>query len=148
MAVTFTATLFQAEGKNATGIVIPADVITQLGGGKKPRIKVDLNGYKYLSAVGVYGTTFLLPVSQEHRQAAGLKAGDSVVVTLELDTERRVVELPEDLKAALSAKDGALAAYEALSDSKRKEVVRQVNDAKTQETRERRIAKIVTDLGG
>lgn len=147
MAVTFTATLFQAEGKNATGLEIPAEVITELGGGKKPKVKVDLNGYKYESAVGIYGTTFLLPVSQEHRAAAGVKPGDELQVTLELDTERRVVILPDDLKAALEAKEGALAAYEKLADSRRKEVVRQVNDAKTQETRERRIAKIVAELG-
>ncbi len=147
MGVTFTTTIFQAEGKNATGIRIPAATIEAQGGGKRPRVTVRLNWYTYRSTVEVYGDAFLLPVSQEHREASGLQAGDTVNVTLDMDTAPRTVELPEALQVALSAKAGALAAYEALSDSRRKEVVRQVNDAKTEETRDRRIAKIVAGLG-
>lgn len=145
MAVTFNTTIFQAEGKNATGIVVPAEAITALGGSKKPLVKVSLNGFTYRTAVGIYGTTFLIPVTAEHRQASGLKAGDAVEVILELDTEPRIIEVPDDLATALT-EAGVKATFDGLATSKRKEFVRQVEEAKTQETRERRIAKVVDSL--
>jgi hypothetical protein len=147
MSVTFTTTIFQAEGKNATGIVVPPEVITELGGSKKPAVKVSLNGYTYQTTVGIMGSTALIPVSSEHRAASGLKAGDAVTVVLELETAPRLIEVPDDLAAALDAA-GARAAFDALATSRRKEFVRQVEEAKTAETRERRIAKVVTTVVG
>lgn len=149
MRETFTTTIQKAEGLNATGIRVPPEVIAALGTGKKPKVKVTLKGYTYRSTVAAYsGDVYMLPLNQEHRAAAGVEAGDEVEVTLELDTEPRTVEVPDDLAAALAAKPGALAAFEALSYTMRKENVRQVESAKAQETRERRIAGIVAKLGG
>jgi hypothetical protein len=148
MAETFTTTIQKAEGLNATGIRVPPEVITALGSGKKPKVKITLNGYTYRSTVAAYqGDVFMLPLNQEHRAAAGVEAGDEVEVTLELDTEPRTVEVPDDLAAALAEKPGAREAFDALSYTMRKEHVRQVNEAKAQETRERRIANIVAKLG-
>jgi uncharacterized protein YdeI (YjbR/CyaY-like superfamily) len=107
---------------------------------------VSLNGYTYRSTVAVMGDEFLLPLSAAHREATGLSAGDQVEVTLELDLEPRTVEIPDELRTALSAHEGAIDALEALAFSKRKELVRQVDDAKTQETRDRRISGIVANL--
>ena len=87
----------------------------------------------------------MLPLSKEHRDAAGVKAGDEVEVMLELDTEPRTVEVPDDLAMALE-EGGVTAVFDALAPSKRKEHVRQVTSAKAEETRQRRIAKIVTTL--
>ncbi len=147
MGVKFTTNIAKDQTLNATGISVPADLIAELGAGKKPKVTVSLNGYTYRSTVAVMGGLFMLPLSQAHRAAAGLKPGDKVEVTLELDLESRKVEIPEDLKAALSAQAGALAAFEKLSDSRRKEFVRQVEEAKTQETRDRRIVGIVAKMG-
>ncbi|MCU0466145.1 MAG: YdeI/OmpD-associated family protein [Anaerolineae bacterium] len=146
MSVTFKTTIFQAEGKNATGIEVPADLIAALGTSKRPALVVTVNDYVYRTTVGVYGDSFLLPFNAAHREASGLGAGDAVTVTLELDTAPRTVELPEDLSAALAAKTGAQAAFDALAPSKRKEFVRQVEEAKAPETRARRIAGIVAKL--
>jgi hypothetical protein len=148
MAEKFTTTILQAEGLNATGISVPPEVIAALGSGKRPKVTITLNGYTYRSTVAAYGDVFMLPLSQEHRAAAGVKAGDEVEVTLALDTEPRTVEVPEDLAAALAHKPGARAAFDALSYTARKEYVRQVSEAKAQETRERRIANIVARVGG
>ena len=93
------------------------------------------------------GGAYMVGVSAENRALTGVKGGDEVDVTIELDSAPRTYELPEDLAAALAAKAGATEAFHASAPSKRKEFVRQVTDAKTQETRERRIAKIVEDLG-
>lgn len=145
---TFTTTILQADGLNATGIRVPVEVMAELGGGKRPKVKVTVNGFTYRSTVAPYsGDVYMLPLSQDKREAAGVKAGDAVEVTLELDTEPRTVDVPEDLQAALAEKDGALEAFDALSYSKRKEFVRQVTEAKAQETRTRRIAAIVAQLG-
>lgn len=143
----FTTAIQKAEGLDATGIRVPPEVIAALGSGKKPKVKITLNGYSYRSTVAAYGDVFMLPLNKEHRAAAGVEAGDEVEVTLELDTEPRIVEVPEDLAAALAEKSGARVAFDNLSYTMRKEYVRQVNEAKAQETRERRIAGIVAKLG-
>ncbi len=147
MGVTFTTTLLKDSEVNATGISVPADVIAALGTQKRPKVRVSLNGYTYRSTVAVFGDVFMLPVSQAHREAAGIAPGDRVEVTLEPDLEPRTVDVPADLMVALSEKAGALEAFEGLAFSKRKEAVRQVEEAKARETRERRIAGIVAKLG-
>lgn len=146
MKETFTTSVLQEEGKNATGLRIPAEAIATLAAGKKPKVKVTLNGYTYRSTVAAFGDVFMLPLSAEHREAAGVKAGDLVEVTLELDTEPRTVDVPDDLAAALAEKPGATAVFDALNYSTRKEHVRQVESAKSAETRQRRIAGIVAKL--
>lgn len=147
MGITFTTAIIKAEGINATGLRIPSEVIAALGTQKRPKVVISLNGYTYRSTVAAYGDVFMLPLSAEHRAAAGVKAGDQVDVTLELDLEPRTVEVPDDLRVALSDKAGAMAAFDALAYSRRKEFVRQVEEAKAQETRSRRISGIVAQLG-
>jgi hypothetical protein len=148
MKTTFTTTLLQAEGMNATGIEVPAEAVAALGTSKRPKVVVGLNGYTYRTTVAAYGDVFMLPVAAEHRNAAGLKAGDLLEVTLELDLEPRTVEVPADLAAALAEQPGATAAFDKLAYSVRKEHARQVESAKAPETRQRRIAAIVAKLSG
>ena len=145
---TFKTTLVQASDVNATGIRIPPEVIEQLGAGKKPRVKVTLNGhYSYSYTVAVMGGDYMIGLNQERREASGIKPGEEIEVSLELDTAPQVIELPDDLAAALAEKPGARAAFDASAPSARKEFVRQVNEAKAADTRARRIAKIVEKLG-
>jgi hypothetical protein len=139
--VRFTTTLAQGESKNVVGIVIPPEVVTALGAGKRPPVKVTLNGYTYQSTVAVMGGDFMVGVAAEHRQKAGVSGGETLEVQIELDAAPRTVELPADLAAALT-EAGAMAAFEALAPSYRKEHVRNVNDAKSDETRQRRIATV------
>ena len=146
MITKFTTTLVQADGKNATGIQVPPEVIVALGTGKRPKVVVHVNGYTYRSTVAAYGDVYMLPLSQEHRAAAGIRAGDEIEVALELDQEPRTVEIPPDLAAALAERPGAREVFDALAYSIRKEHVRQVETAKAQETRDRRIAAIVARL--
>jgi hypothetical protein len=148
MKTTFTTTIVKNSEVNATGIQIPPEAIAALESGKKPKVIVSLNGFSYRTTVAVMGGEFWVPLSQERRQAAGLKGGESLEITLELDTEPRTVEIPEDLAAALSKTGGAAAAFDALAYSVRKEHVRQVESAKAAETRSRRIAGIVEKLSG
>lgn len=143
----FQATV-ELHGKTATGITVPDEVIAALGAGKRVAVLVTINGYTYRSTVAPYNGAYLLPLSAEHREAAGVRAGAQVEVDLALDSAPRTVEVPPDLAAALDARPGARAAFDALSFTARKEHARQVESAKTQATRDRRVAAIVAQLGG
>ena len=94
------------------------------------------------------GGRILLGVSAENRAAAGVVAGDVIDVDVELDTEKREVEVPSDLAAALTQNPTARAAFEALSYSNKSRYVLAVNGAKAADTRARRIAKTVEELSG
>jgi antitoxin component of MazEF toxin-antitoxin module len=141
----FATTISQSDG-NATGIVIPGEVIAALGAGRKPPVKVKVNGYAYRSTVATIDGRFMVGFSADHRAASGLKGGDPVEVEIELDTEPRVVEVPDDLQAALDANPAAKATFDRLSNSLKGYHVYQVSSAKTDETRQRRIAKSVETL--
>lgn len=91
------------------------------------------------------GGKYMISFNPEHQKASGVQDGDETDVTLELDLEPRTVEIPKDLKNAL-IKASALEAFEKSAPSMKKEYVRQVEEAKAPETRERRIAKIVEKL--
>lgn len=142
--ITFHTTILQT-GKNTAGIQVPEEVIEKLGAGKQPLVRVTINKYTYRSAVAVMGGKFMISFNPEHRKASGVQGGDEADVTLELDLEPRTVEIPKDLKDAL-IKANALGAFEKSAPSMKKEYVRQVEEAKAQETRERRITKIVEKL--
>ncbi len=105
-----------------------------------------IGGHAYRSTVAVYGGEFMLPLSAENRTGAGVAAGDEVDVDLELDTEPREVSVPADLAAALEAEPKALRCFDGLSYSKKRQYVNSIADAKTTETRQRRIAKAIDAL--
>lgn len=133
-------------GKNATGIEVPADVVEQLGAGKKPPVRVTVNGHTYLSTVAVMGGKFMLPLSAENRGAAGVAAGEEVEVELALDKTPREVVVPEDLLSALNEDAAAKSFFEGLSYSNKRRIVMNVEQAKTAETRQRRIGKYIESL--
>jgi len=143
----FVSKVWKAEGKSATGIPVPDEAVTALGAGKKAPVKVTVNGYTYPTTLAVMNGVLMLSLSAQHREAAGLTAGDTIEVYLELETAPRTVDVPADLAEALAA-GGARDAFDSLSYSARKEYVRQVESAKAQETRDRRVAAIAEKLGG
>jgi uncharacterized protein YdeI (YjbR/CyaY-like superfamily) len=96
--------------------------------------------------VGVMGGKSMLPVSAEHRTAAGVAAGDEVEVEIEADTEPREVTLPPEFAAALAADEAAQRAFRNLSYSRQQRYVLGVTSARTAETRERRIAGALGEL--
>lgn len=144
--VTFRATV-QLDGKTATGIPVPADVVEALGSQKQPLVRVTIGKHSYRSKVALRGGEYKLPISAENRTGAGVAAGDEVEVTLELDTEPREVELPSDLAAALDAEPEARRFFDSLSHSQQSWFVLGIEDAKTTATRQRRIVKAVARLG-
>jgi hypothetical protein len=143
-SITFHTTILKT-GKNTAGIEVPEEIVAKLGSSKRPLVWVTIKQYTYRSAVAVMGGKFMIGVSADNRQAAGVQGGDEVDITLELDLEPRTVEIPEDLESAL-IEAGALAAFKKSALSMQKEYVRQVDEAKSEETRQRRISKIAEKL--
>jgi hypothetical protein len=144
--VKFKTKLKQAEGSTATGIEIPDKVLEALAAGKKPPVKVVVNGYAYRSTVATVSGAYMVGFSADHRAASGIKGGDPIEVSIELDTEPRTVELPADFAAALKADPQAQATYDKLSNSLKGYHVSQVTSAKTDETRQRRLEKSIATL--
>ncbi|WIB13619.1 YdeI/OmpD-associated family protein [Curtobacterium sp. MCPF17_052] len=143
----FTTTVLQAR-VNATGLPVPPEVIEALGSGGSPAVVVTIDGgYTYRSTVGVMGGQALVPLSAEHRTASGIVAGQTVTVSLEVDTLPRTVDMPDDLDQALTAA-GVRAAFDTLSASRQRALVDPVAQAKAPETRARRVAKAVESLRG
>ncbi len=137
-------TTVELGGKTATGLQVPDDVVESLGAGKRPPVQVTVGGYSYRTTVAPMGGAFYVPLAAEHREAAGLAAGQEVVVRLELDTAPRETPLPADLDAALD--DDARSFFAGLAPSHRKEWVRWVEEAKKPGTRAVRIEKTAAAL--
>jgi hypothetical protein len=141
----FHATI-RLDGKTATGIEVPGNVLAALGPGKRPKVQVTINGYTYASTVGSVGGRSLIPVSSDVRTQAGVTAGDEVDVDVVADTEPRTVEVPLDLAAALDGEPAARRAFEALSYSGQRRHVLAIDQAKAPETRRRRVDQAITEL--
>jgi hypothetical protein len=141
----FQATI-QLAGKTATGVQVPDDVVAALGGGNHPRVRVTLGGYSYQTSVARMGGEFKFPVSAAVREQSGLSAGDEVAVRIELDTAPRELTIPAELAEALERDATARQVFDGLSYSNRKRHVLAVDGAKTDETRQRRIARVLDEL--
>ena len=141
----FRTTILQG-GKTATGIEVPESVMDALNAGRKPAVRVTIGSYTYRSSVATVDGKSMVGVSAEHRAGAGVAGGDEVDVDIELDTEPRTVTVPDELAAALDADPEARATFDRLSYSNRSWHVLQVTGAKTEETRQRRIARSIEAL--
>ena len=129
----FRATI-ELGGKTATGIVVPDEVVAALNGGKRPGVQVTVGSHTYRSTVGSMGGRFLIPLSAEHRDAAGVGPGDDVEVSVELDTEPRQIAVPDDLAKALAGDPTAQRFFDGLAFTHRKEWVRWITGSKRADT--------------
>ena len=142
----YRTTIRQAEGSSATGIEIPDEVLTALGAGRKPAVRLSVNGYSYRSTVATVDGRYMVSLSSEHRAASGLDGGDEVEVDIEVDSSPREIDMPDDFAAALDAEPAARATFDGLSNSLKRYHVDLINGAKTDDTRQRRIEKSVATL--
>ena len=150
----FEALLTVDDDGTAFYIEVPGEILTALSDKKRPPVVVTLNKtlngieneYEYRTTVATYGGRFYLPVRREIREAAKLVPGASVDVGIALDRSPRVVDLPTDLKLALDANPLARAAFERLSYTHAREHVDWLVSAKRDETRRRRVEKLVSIL--
>jgi uncharacterized protein YdeI (YjbR/CyaY-like superfamily) len=143
MTVTYT-TVVIGFGKHAS-LHIPDEILERLGTNRRAPLKVTINGYTYRSTATAVNGECRVVFPQADREGAGVKAGDEVDVTLELEVGKREVELPVELQDALAAAN-LLEKFESLTYSKRREFARQVAEAKAAETKLKRVAKVLEAL--
>lgn len=143
----FDAVLDGHEGMEALSIAFPYDVEALYGTRGQVKVKVTYDGVPYRGSLAKmsHPSHFLL-VRKDIRKLIGKNAGDTVHVTVQRDTEERIVVVPDELAALLNAQPAALAIYDKLSYTHRKEYVRWVMEAKKPETRDRRLHKTIEML--
>ena len=134
----------ELHGKTAMGIVVPPEVVESLKSGKRPPVRVTINGHTYRSTVASMAGEFRLPISAEHRTSSGVEVGDEVEV--EPDTQAREVNVPSDFLEALDRDADAKRFFDGLSYSNKQRIVLSIEGARTSETRLRRITKAVSEL--
>jgi hypothetical protein len=142
MSQSFDATLI-GMGKATCGIRVPDEIVTALGGGGHPKVVATLNDYTYRTSVARMGDGFWLGLAAARGAESGLKAGDAVRVTLELDAAPREVVVPAELAVALEADEVAKAFFDGLSYSNKRVFTESVAGTSNPETRARRVAKSI-----
>jgi len=141
----FRSTL-EAAGKTAAGFHVPPEVMAALAGGGRPKVRVTIGGHTWRTSVGIVDGRSMIGIPAEHRGPAGVTPGDVMDVDVELDTEVREVIVPEDFAAALAPYPEARAFFDSRNYSERRWFVLGIEDARTPETRARRIEKAVERL--
>ena len=144
--VSFHTTLW-SNGGNNVGIAVPDEIVLGFGRGKRVPVVVTIDGgYTYRNTISSMGGQFLISFSSEIRAATGRGAGDEVEVTLEVDDAPRTVDVPTALADAFAADPDAAAVWATLSFSRQKAHALSVDGAKTDDTRARRVQKVLDAL--
>ncbi|WP_460497571.1 YdeI/OmpD-associated family protein [Glycomyces tarimensis] len=133
-------------GKTATGVPVPDSIIEALGGGRRSKVTVSLNGHRFRTSLGTMAGQVMIPVSGVVRSAAGIEAGDRLHVEIALATEPEHVDVPEDLQAALSSEPDAHAFFDGLTASQQRGYTEWIQQAKKAETRQRRLEQTLDAL--
>ena len=143
---TFRTTLL-ATGGNNVGIVVPGDVLAAFGRGKRVPVVVTVDGgYRYRNTISSMGGRSLISFNAATRTATGKSGGDEIEVRLDVDDAPRTVDVPEQLAAELARDDMAHAAWSRLSYSRQRAHADSITSAKTDATRELRVARVLTAL--
>lgn len=128
------------------GLEVPPEVVEALEGGKRPRVRVTLNGHSWSTRIAIMRGRHLIGLSKANRAAAGVAVGDQVEMEVALEAEPVSVDVPADFATALDGTPAARAAYERLTLSQQRQHVRVIEAAKKPETRAARITKAVAEL--
>lgn len=140
--ITFKALIEEAYNGGAY-VTVPFDV-EEAFGKKRVRVKATVAGFPYRGLLTRMGSEdHILIVLKEIREKAGVTFGDEIEITVEEDSEPRVVVIPEDVQEALSKHPQAGEFFNQLAYSHRKEYMFWVESAKRAETRQKRITNMI-----
>jgi len=137
------------EGKEAgvvAAIAPPVDVPKFFGTRARVPIRGTINGYPFRSSLMPCGKRRMMPVNKKLCEGAGVRPGDTVDVVMERDEEERTVEAPPVLNKELAKNKAAQTNWEKLSFSHKKEMALAIAGTKQEETRTRRLGKIMQIL--
>jgi hypothetical protein len=126
-------------------VALPFDANEVFGRVRVP-VRATVNGHTFRSTLMRYGGTDYLGLNRGVREAAGVEAGQTIAVALEVDDEPREVDVPPDLAAALAGDSEASAAFERLSYTHRREYAEWIAEAKREDTRRGRVEQALAML--
>jgi hypothetical protein len=144
--VRFKVKLVGHEGSSATGFYAPFDVPATFGTRARVPVRGTMNGYAFRSSLMPMGAGYCMAVNKTMREAANVKVGDEVEVVLARDGEERIVEPPADLARELKRNKAARERWEKLAFTHKKEMALAITGAKQEETKKRRLAKVISVL--
>jgi hypothetical protein len=120
-----------------TFLIIPADVAMAWGPGRKA-VRGTVAGHAFRGTASRGEGALRVPVPRDFRDKVGLRRGDTVEVSLELDTEPRAVHIPDELRMVFESDPQVAALYDELPPAHRRAWATYVTEAKRPETRMRR----------
>lgn len=144
----FKTKLVGQEGSSVAAVNAPFDVKEVFGTIARVPVRGTINGFPFRSSLMPMGGCHYMAVNRTMREGAGCKAGDTVSVVMERDTAPRVVEVPAVLKKAMARSKIAQANWKKYSFSNQKEMALAITGAKQEETRARRLARIMDIIRG
>jgi hypothetical protein len=133
------------EKRGPAGAFVLSDAqVLALGEGRKAfPVRVTVNRTSLELRLARMGGENMIGLARAAREQAGVEIGATYEIEIAADEQPRVVEVPEDLAAALAADPAVEAAFQAMAPSHRKEFARWVAEAKKASTRSDRVAKAV-----
>lgn len=130
----------------ATAIVLTDEQVAELGTARSAPVTVTIGDRTARLRLTRMGGENLIGLSKASRAELGVEIGDTVDAVIAPDTAERAIDVPEALASALASDPALQQAFDALAPSRRKEMARQIADAKQEATHERRLAKILDEL--
>ena len=144
----FEVTLLKPPDIDGAYFIVPFNVPEVYGTKAQVKVRGTIDGYPYRGSIANMGEGHCMVVKKEIRQVIDKSAGDTVKVVMDIDTEPRIVEVPEDFQQVLNNNPEAKEIFDTFSYTHKKEYVQWIEDAKKQETRENRIKKAIEQIGG
>jgi hypothetical protein len=142
----FKVKLLGQAGSEVAALKPPFDVAEVFQRKGRVPVKGTINGSPFRSSLMNMGDGHMMVVNAELRAGAKCRAGDTVAVVMELDEEKRTVEVPAYLKKIIDRDPRARESWPKLSFTHQKEYVKAIEDAKKPETRDKRIAAMMDAL--
>ena len=139
----FEVTLLKPPDIDGAYFIVPFNVPEVYGTKAQVKVRGTIDGYPYRGSIANMGEGHCMVVKKEIRQVIDKSAGDTVKVVMDIDTEPRIVEVPEDFQQVLNNNPKAKEIFNTFSYTHKKEYVQWIEGAKKQETRENRVKKAV-----
>jgi hypothetical protein len=134
------------EGSSVASLRPPFDMVETFGTKARVPVRGTINGFPFRSSLMPMGGCHFMVVNKTIRDGVKVKAGDVVGVVMQRDQEERTIEAPPELDKELKKSKAARERWETLSFTHKKEMANCIRDAKQEETRKRRLEKVVNAL--
>jgi len=134
------------DGSEVSALSAPFDVQKTFGTKARVPVRGTINGFPFRSSLMPMGGCHRMVVNRTIRDGAGVKAGDTVAVVMERDEAKRKIDPPPQLRKELAKSKTAQANWKKQSFTNKKEMARAITEVKQEETRVRRLAKVMDVL--